>query len=173
MKILFINHYHLNCNSGIHIFNLDNQLTSFGIECAVCVPDQKDAVNELGKPLFQVVDFKEARQGKHLGKIDIIHAWTPRERVRLMTEELVEEFSCPYVVHLEDNEEALLGAALGKSVSSLMKLPQKQLYQFFCLVKETRENRFRFNHYSTAAFVRYPRYCNICLDVPTAPYSGI
>jgi glycosyltransferase involved in cell wall biosynthesis len=127
MKILFINHHHLNSNSGIHIFNLANQLTLLGVDCMVCVPDQKDAVKTLGTPLFKVFEIKDFRINKPSFRIDFIHAWTPREIVRRMTLELVETYNCPYIVHLEDNEEALVKAATGLSVFSLTRLPIEQL----------------------------------------------
>jgi glycosyltransferase involved in cell wall biosynthesis len=127
MKILFINHHHLDSNSGIHIFNLANQLTLLGVDCAVCVPEQKEAVKALGKPFFEVVEIDDVRRNKNQWNIDIIHAWTPREIVRLMTLELVEIFNCPYIVHLEDNEDALVSAALGKPISSLNRLSNGKL----------------------------------------------
>jgi len=127
MKILFINHHHLNSNSGIHIFNLANQLTLLGVECGVCVPEQKDAVRALGTPLFEVIDIDDVRTNRKNWKSDIIHAWTPRESVRLLTLELLETYNCPYIVHLEDNEEALVKAATGMSNSSINKLSITQL----------------------------------------------
>jgi glycosyltransferase involved in cell wall biosynthesis len=127
MKVMFINHYHLDCNSGIHIFNLANHLTRLGVECSVCVPDHKETVKVLGMSFFNVVNFEEERRNNENKSVDIIHAWTPREVVRLMTEELAGIYQCPYVVHLEDNEEVILAASIGHTFSKLSRLPRKSL----------------------------------------------
>lgn len=119
MNILFVNHHSLDSNSGIHIFNLANQLIRFGVDCSVCVPGDKESVANVGTPLFKVFDFNELIQKKQLHHIDLIHAWTPREIVRKMTEQLAEQYHCPYVVHLEDNEDALLQAQTGLPISQL------------------------------------------------------
>ncbi len=48
-----------------------------------------------------------------------MHAWTPREAVRELTEELSARYGCPYFVHLEDNEEVLTADRLGVSLERL------------------------------------------------------
>ncbi|MDP1541289.1 MAG: putative capsular polysaccharide synthesis family protein [Moraxellaceae bacterium] len=127
MNILFVAYHHLDSNSGIHIFNLANDLTRLGAHCTVCVPEQKDAVYKLGQPLFEVIEYKNALQTIKLGKIDLIHAWTPREGVRKITEQLSREYGCPYIVHLEDNEEILLESFTGRSMAHLCKLSPERL----------------------------------------------
>jgi len=131
VNVLFINYHHLDSNSGIHIFNLANHLSRLGVQCTVCVPDSKDAVKHVGKPLFQVIDFKVAlRTWWHTSRsqqTDLIHAWTPRELVRELTEELVERLHCPYVIHLEDNENAILTASIGMPLAALKKLEPNHL----------------------------------------------
>jgi glycosyltransferase involved in cell wall biosynthesis len=42
-----------------------------------------------------------------------VHAFTPREHVRRLTEAVAARDGCPYVVHLEDNEEAILADMVG------------------------------------------------------------
>ena len=126
MRVLFINYFHLDTNSGIHIFNLANELTRLGWECSVCVPHGKDAVKAIGRPLFKTFEFEEARL-RNQPAFDLIHAWTPREKVRFMTEELTQIYQCPYIVHLEDNEEAVLEAFLKTPISQLLKLPPREL----------------------------------------------
>lgn len=127
MKILFINYNDLNSNSGIHVFNIANHLTRLGVECTVCIPDQKVVSKEIETALFNVVSFDEARRNYNHQKVDIIHTWTPREVVRLMTEELVEIYKCPYIVHLEDNEEFILEAQIGISFTKLSRLSLSSL----------------------------------------------
>ena len=127
MRVLFINYSHLETNSGIHVFNLANHLTRLGVECSVCIPELSHGTKEIGTTLFDVVSFDDLRCKNKRWKVDIVHAWTPREVVRLMTEELVEIYKCPYVVHLEDNEEYLLEATFGKSFAELNHLSLKNL----------------------------------------------
>ncbi len=127
MKILFINHNSLESNSGIHIVNIANHLVRNGMECFVCVPCQKRTEKKMGNYLFEIVDSNDLRKNVNDWKIDIIHAWTPRECVRLITEEFSKIYQCPYIVHLEDNEEYLLEANLGRSISYLKSLSQAKL----------------------------------------------
>jgi len=127
MHILFINYHHLDSNSGIHIFNLANQLSKSGVKCTVCVPKQKETADALGQRSFDVQNFDEAKRITHPEQVNLIHAWTPRENVRIMTEALAIKFDIPYIVHLEDNEEAILQANLGIPARELIKLPEGQL----------------------------------------------
>lgn len=112
MNILFISHCDFMGNSAMHIFSIANQLLAFGLNCVVCIPERPETVFLHGIPRFQVFDFPMAkRDGVRFpdGRgPDLIHAWTPRERVRKLTLDLVERHRCPYIVHLEDNEEAIL-----------------------------------------------------------------
>src|SRR5439155_10877589 len=51
-------------------------------------------------------DLRRGRLGFADGRgIDLVHAFTPREHVR----RLVDEVGAPYIVHLEDNEDAIVG----------------------------------------------------------------
>lgn len=58
---------------------------------------------------------------------DIIHAWTPREVVRLFCEPLLARYGSRLVIHLEDNEEYLTEVRGGRPFAELAKLPEKQL----------------------------------------------
>jgi glycosyltransferase involved in cell wall biosynthesis len=127
LHILFVNHYHLDSNSGIHIFNLANQLTQLGVQCTVCVPDHKETVDALGRCDFSVENFRDLQRNMRPGDVDLIHAWTPRERVRTMTEILANGFKAPYVVHLEDNEEAILQLSLKMPLAEILDLPSSRL----------------------------------------------
>jgi glycosyltransferase involved in cell wall biosynthesis len=71
----------------------------------VCVPDGKETIRELVEaPSFRYLDFEDARNGR-LERPTLVHAWTPREFVRRLTQRLAARDRSPYVVHLEDNEE--------------------------------------------------------------------
>jgi glycosyltransferase involved in cell wall biosynthesis len=122
VKVLFVTYHHLDNNSGIHIFNLANHLTQLGHSCMVCVPNHKEKVLALGKPLFDVINAEEI-WNVDLKKPDLIHAWTPREIVRKTTQKLQSRFNCPYIVHLEDNEDFLIESAIGLPIQHLEKKP--------------------------------------------------
>jgi glycosyltransferase involved in cell wall biosynthesis len=123
MKVLFVNYAHLDSNSGIHIFNLANQLTELGAECTVCVPKQKETVAALGEPSFETLNIADFHKNKSGRTFDLIHFWTPRQVVRKMAVKLLGMYPCPYVVHLEDNEEFLIEAYTGLSPRTLSRLP--------------------------------------------------
>ncbi|WP_415908487.1 glycosyltransferase [Oleiharenicola sp. Vm1] len=56
-----------------------------------------------------------------------MHAWTTRESVRRLAEELRQRQPCRLVVHLEDNEQQLLAHALGRSPAEIEALPAAAL----------------------------------------------
>ena len=123
MKVLFIAYHHLDSNSGIHIYNLANQLTRLGINCTVCVPNEKEKVWVIGEPLFEVIDQIDIERGNIKFDFDLIHVWTPREITRSITETILKVYPCPYIVHLEDNEEFLLEAFTKIPFRLLKKIP--------------------------------------------------
>ena len=131
MNVLFVNYHDFTSNSAVHIFNLANELEQLGIGCAVCVPDNKRSIKRLGRPSFASVDFRDARAGRVRfadgGDPTIVHPWTPRENVRLVTEELVRRYGCPYVVHLEDNEDVITAHHLDIPVETMLALPADAL----------------------------------------------
>ncbi len=133
MNVLFVNYHDFTSNSAIHIFNLANKLVERGVSCAVCVPDHKRSVKALGIPNFSALTFADVSKGR-LRFSDghgptILHAWTPRERVREITELVAKRHACRYVVHLEDNEEFLTARHLQTSVSELRFVPPERFDQ--------------------------------------------
>ena len=123
MNVLFVNYYDFTSNSAIHLFNLANELDRAGVGSAVAVTDDPAGVDLIGRPRFQALDFREARRGELRfpdgGPPSIVHAWTPREAVRELVQELSARYGCPYVVHLEDNEDAITADTLGLSLDQL------------------------------------------------------
>jgi glycosyltransferase involved in cell wall biosynthesis len=113
-NLLFINYWNFEANSAVHIFNLANRLVEHGLDCAVAVPRDKFTIGTLGAAKFTPCEFGElsgiSSPFKDGRGPDLIHAWTPREIVRRETERLAWNHSCPYLVHLEDNEEFLFEA---------------------------------------------------------------
>ena len=118
MNILFVGYSSLNCNSGLHIFHLANKLTEIGHECVVFVPEGKALTTENGACDFVTMEYDDFNAVEYLysNKLgpDVIHAWTPREIVReFVTDILLQRFGCPYLVHLEDNEEHIFAKSYG------------------------------------------------------------
>lgn len=131
MNVLFVNYQDFTSNSAIHIFNLANELTGLGVYCAVGVPGDPATIGLLGTPRFQALGFGEARAGglrfPDGGPPSLVHAWTPRESVRELTEDLASRYGCPYVVHLEDNEDVLTADSLGLTLEQLHTMAAAEL----------------------------------------------
>jgi glycosyltransferase involved in cell wall biosynthesis/SAM-dependent methyltransferase len=131
MNVVFVNYYDFSSNSAVHIFNLANRLADHGVESVVCVPSSTETVHALGKALFRYLSFAEAQVADvHFSDghgPDVVHAWTPRENVRQMTEELARRHNAAVVVHLEDNEDVITSDYLGVDVSDLDRLDASAL----------------------------------------------
>ncbi len=131
MNVLFVNYHDFSSNSAVHICNLASQLVEAGVGCAVAVPGDPRTVTLLGDQPFATLDFAGARNGALRfpdGKPPtLVHAWTPRESVRRLTEELSTRHGCPYVVHLEDNEDAITASRLGLTLEELHARPVGQV----------------------------------------------
>jgi glycosyltransferase involved in cell wall biosynthesis len=130
VNVAFVNYHDFTSNSAVHIFNLANELVDLGCACVVCVPNRVETIRSLGTPRFEPIDFRTAtRHGLRFpdgGPPTLIHAWTPREVVRTTAEELAARYDCPFVVHLEDNEEVVAAQHLGLSVEQLSRIsPEK------------------------------------------------
>ena len=71
-------------------------------------------------------------------------AWTPRENVRAATENFAGRLGAPYVVHLEDNEWYLYGAAVGRPVEEVRRLSIAEQDRLTppTLIHPTRSERF-------------------------------
>jgi len=118
MQIAFVNYRGFGGSSGIHIFHLANELEAAGIRCTALVPSHASSAHVFGKPAFRSRSFLAERiRANFLGDKAycaeaLIHAWTPRERVRRFTEVLSRRINAKYIVHLEDNEEWITSVAL-------------------------------------------------------------
>ncbi len=135
MHILFVAYNSLDLQPGHHIFNLANHLCRRGIHVTVCVPHGKERTSTVGKPAFKTIDFSDIEYDRwsdavtDSGPVDIIHAWTPREVVRRMVVRLVDQLKCPYIIHMEDNEEGIVVANTNRSIQELETLSEQQLDQ--------------------------------------------
>ena len=95
----------------LHVSHVAKGLSDWGVDAVVAVPGSAAALGEIGPVKIRAVEFPQALAGDFGfsggGGPDLVHAWTPREHVRELTEHVTARFACPYVVHLEDNEQAV------------------------------------------------------------------
>ncbi len=133
MNIIFVAPCDFLGNSAFHIFALAQQLVKRNHDCLVLTPGDPSTVWLHGSPTFRVggqsATYDNPRPVFTDGRTaDIVHAWTPREHVRRLTEVLVEANDCPYVVHMEDHEEQILVDAFkGVPAAELQNLPNEVL----------------------------------------------
>lgn len=129
MKLVFISHCNFEGNSAMHVWSIATELTARGHECVMLVPDRPETVEMHGRPVFRLMDYGRARL-RGLGFAgnsapDLIVAWTPRNHVKRITEDLVELYRSPYVVHMEDNEEQIVRDELKElSYDDVRRLPE-------------------------------------------------
>jgi glycosyltransferase involved in cell wall biosynthesis len=132
MRIGLIAHCNFRGNSAMHVFSIATELRKLGHECCMLVPDSPETVYDHDQPSFEVIDYATA-VNDGLPFIDgrtpnILHAWTPREHVRKVTQALTIKFDCAYAVHMEDNEEQIVHDELrGLEYSELRLLPDDVL----------------------------------------------
>jgi glycosyltransferase involved in cell wall biosynthesis len=127
-RILFISHCDFTGNSALHVLAICNELFERGMLPSIAVPDHPETVGEVGRPPYPVVSYDTAADPYAIypdGRPpDLIHAFTPREHVRRLTETICNTLGSPYVVHLEDNEDAVTRDEIGPDAfASLFSLP--------------------------------------------------
>ena len=123
-NILFVLYHDFSANSAVHVHNFANELARIGHATSVAFPDGDDTGAGLGEQRYSVVRYPEVdgnwrRVFSNDAPPDVVHAWTPRENVRLFCEKL--RSLCPFalVIHLEDNEELILEVNLGSPFDEL------------------------------------------------------
>lgn len=117
-NILFVLYHDFSANSAIHVHNFANQLAGLGHSTAVAIPEDNDRGSTLGEQHYTVhrfdqVDGDWSRIFADGAAADIVHAWTPRENVRLFCEKVAGFCDYALFIHLEDNEERILEVNLG------------------------------------------------------------
>jgi glycosyltransferase involved in cell wall biosynthesis len=123
-NILFVLYHDFSANSAVHVHNFANQLAALGHSTAVAIPEDSDRGAGLGEQNYFVQRFDQVAgdwsrvfpNGQPPG---FVHAWTPRENVRLFCEKLAGLCDFSLLVHLEDNEELILEVNLGTSFKKL------------------------------------------------------
>ena len=86
---------------------------------------RRRASGGVGEPRFEVLEYRDLRRKVADYRRDpartVVHAWTPRERVRRATADAAARLGAPYIVHLEDNEEHLLEMIEGRELAELRR----------------------------------------------------
>ena len=131
-NILFVLYHDFSANSGVHVHNFANQLAARGHSIAIAIPDDADRGLGLGEQNYSVhrfdrIDGNWSRIFVNERGPDIVHAWTPRENVRLFCEKLAGFCAFSLFVHLEDNEEKILEVNLGTSFKDLLRTPSTDI----------------------------------------------
>jgi len=132
-NILFVLYHDFSANSAVHVHNFANHLASSGHGVAVAIPKGEDTGSALGEQRYSVFAFPEVDGNWSRVFSDglppgVLHAWTPRENVRLFCEKIRGLCAPLLFIHLEDNEERILEVNLGRSFdeiarSKTVKLP--------------------------------------------------
>ena len=115
MKIVFVNNLDFSTPSGMHIFHLANALTQQGVECMVYSRGNPETARLFGRPKFRSYGSAGIPPEDLAALIrdrggDLVHCWTPRECARVLAEPLARVLDAPLVVHMEDNEDAIIAA---------------------------------------------------------------
>ena len=130
LNLLFVLHGTFASNSALHVAALANELAASGHACAVAVTHDPETLALHDRPAFRGLTFAEAERGVTFpdGRgPDVIHAWTCRENVRVVTEQLRARHGARVIVHLEDNEQHLLALTLGREFADLDRLDDNAL----------------------------------------------
>jgi glycosyltransferase involved in cell wall biosynthesis len=133
VNILFVNYGDFTTNSLNHIGGFAGVLSAQGHACVVAVPRGKETLSAIANPRFTAALYEEVLAKPAFfpdGRAaDVIHAWTPRECVRkfVLSYQRCAQRSARLVVHLEDNEEALISRYAGRPIGELRAMGFGQL----------------------------------------------
>jgi glycosyltransferase involved in cell wall biosynthesis len=129
MNIVIATYGDLHSNSALHVHNIANRLQLAGHRCIVAVPGDTATESNIGAALFQPISMKrwDARAVDRCmdGSVDLVVAWTPREVVRRFVEPVCRQTKAPYVVHLEDNEDAIVAAHWGVPLDQVLECSRR------------------------------------------------
>src|SRR5205085_4317591 len=111
---------------AVHVHNFSNQLAFPGHAIAVAIPNGEETGVQLGEQRYAIRQFGEVDDDwsqlfSDRRPPEIVHAWTPRENVRLFCEKLAGFCDFSLFVHLEDNEEIILETNLGETFEDLLE----------------------------------------------------
>jgi glycosyltransferase involved in cell wall biosynthesis len=131
VNVVFVSHCDFTGNSALHVLAVASGLHERGFSPVIAVPANAESVEDVGRPAFPVLTYAEActsalsfPDGRGP---DLVHCFTPREIVRRPAVELVRVHGCPYVVHLEDNEETVTSVELRHLPVALLRMVPRPL----------------------------------------------
>jgi glycosyltransferase involved in cell wall biosynthesis len=131
VNILFVLYHDFSCNSAEHVRCLANELTQLGNDCCVAVPGAEGLIPPAGRVRFRPLTYADVLHADFCfadGRgPDVIHAWTPREVVRELSERVRDTYGCRLFVHMEDNEWHVLSCVLGRPFRELSLLATDEL----------------------------------------------
>jgi glycosyltransferase involved in cell wall biosynthesis len=131
MNLLFANYHDLRGSSAVHIANLADELERLGMSCSIAVPRNTRTARNFPRRRFRTVTYRRARLGRfgfpEGASPDLLHAWTPRENVRVFVSRLAARRRVPYFVHLEDNEDVIAADQLGFARADLAAAPDAEI----------------------------------------------
>lgn len=131
LNLLFVLHGNFTANSTLQACALANELADAGHECVIAVPRDLETLRHQFSPRFRACLHDEAVStggGFSNGRgPDIVHAWTTRERIRIVTTEVLHRHGGRLCIQLEDNEQEILAHATGRPYSELTHLPETSL----------------------------------------------
>ena len=130
LNVLFVLYHDFKSNSAVHVYHWANELSALGVSCMVAVPGQSKATNPPGAARFAVRAYGELQNEALFpdGRgPDIVHAWTPRENVRQLCQQMRTRHSFRQFIHLEDNEWQLLASMLNRPWKEIAELSLEEL----------------------------------------------
>ncbi|MDQ5979823.1 MAG: hypothetical protein QG602_2798 [Verrucomicrobiota bacterium] len=131
LNVLFVLPGSFASNSALHAAALANELTATGHACAIAVPHDLETLSHHPSPAFRGLLHADVARDSNVfadGRgPDIIQAWTTRENVRRLTEDVRARHGSRVVVHLEDNEQELLALFLARPAAELAQLTPAEL----------------------------------------------
>jgi glycosyltransferase involved in cell wall biosynthesis len=132
MNILFINYGESHNNSAHQIHGFARELGRRGHDCMVAAVKSVPNGEMEAREGFRLASHKtvQACGGGFLDgqPAEVLHAWTPREGIRLFVEKYRQKWGAkiPLVLHLEDDEEVIFERFTGRSFAELQALPQEE-----------------------------------------------
>lgn len=108
-----------------HISPYANELSKRGHNCTVAVKSTEANIQfSSTNTLYSVYSHLEITNGieafPNAKPANIIHAWTPRENVRVTTQHYQSRFpAAALIIHLEDNEDAIIESAYQRPIEQL------------------------------------------------------
>lgn len=132
LNILFVSHSRMSTNSGYHVQYYANMAAHQGASVIVAAPKIDDN-EQFMYDSFRIQTYKEIEENgisyPDARSPDIVHAWSPREKVRKFCSSLANRYSFKTVIHMEDNEEHLTENATGRTFEDLSALSAEKLDQ--------------------------------------------